>query len=339
MSAQPELPATASRPLRLGFLGLGWIGRKRLDAAAELPEIEVAALADVETQRVREVAERFPGAIAARDVAELLKCDVDGVVIATPNSCHAQQALECLERGIPVFCQKPLAISAAESKRVVAAAQSSDRLLGIDYCYRHVSGMHELRRCIAAGELGDILAVELTFHNAYGPDKPWCYERRLSGGGCLLDLGVHLIDLALWLQAAPAMELVSSNLFAQGQPVRGGEEAIEDLAFATFRQSSGAVIRLACSWNAHVGRGAVIEMRLLATKGGAHWRNIDGSFYDFQLDLTRGTSCERIGSAPDDWGARALSSWCRRLQHDRSFDPEALLILPGASLIDEVYRS
>jgi predicted dehydrogenase len=340
MSAQPELlrPQPARR-VRLGFLGLGWIGRKRLDAIGGAAGIEVAALADTVSDRARAAAQGYPDAVVARDIEGLLSCDLDGVVIATPNACHAQQTLACLDRGVAVFCQKPLATDGRTASDVIAAARAADRLLGVDFCYRHVQGMSELRRRLAGGELGQLLSIDLHFHNAYGPDKAWCHDRRLAGGGCVLDLGVHLLDLALWLQDAPAMQLVSAQLFERGRRVQGQDGGIEDLAIIELRQAGDAVVRLACSWNAHIGRGAAIALRLLGTNGGAYWRNIEGSFYDFHLDLTRGDAAQRLGAPPDDWSGRALSSWAERLRRDRSFDAEVELIGRGATVIDEIYRA
>jgi predicted dehydrogenase len=340
MSAQPELvPSQPARRVRLGFLGLGWIGRQRLDAVAGSAGIEVAALVDSASDRAQAAADRYPEAVVARDLEGLLSCGVDGVVIATPNACHAEQTLACLDRGVAVFCQKPLAIDGRTTADVIAAARAANRLLGVDFCYRHVQGMDELRRRLADGELGQLLSIDLQFHNAYGPDKAWCHDRRLSGGGCVLDLGVHLLDLALWLQNAPRMELVSSQLFERGRRVHGRDGAIEDVAIVELRQTDDAVVRLACSWNAHIGRGAAIGMRLLGTKGGAYWRNVDGSFYDFQLDLTRGDTSQQLATAPDDWGGRALAAWAERLQGDRSFDASIELTARGAALIDEIYRA
>ncbi|MGH8179258.1 MAG: Gfo/Idh/MocA family protein, partial [Steroidobacter sp.] len=245
MSAQPMLQADrAHEPLRLGFLGLGWIGRMRLDAIAAAAEVQIAAIADNDAGKLSAAASAYPDAHAGYDLNSLLDCDLDGVVIATPNGAHASQAVACLSRGLPVFCQKPLAITAHDVEQVIDVARSADRLLGIDFCYRHVQGMNDLRRRIQAGELGEILAIDLTFHNAYGPDKPWVYDRRLSGGGCLLDLGVHLIDLALWLQNGPALQLISSRLFARGAPVQIDQGEVEDMAFAEFRQSNDAVVRM-----------------------------------------------------------------------------------------------
>jgi predicted dehydrogenase len=340
MSAQPDFPCSRrAAPVRLGFLGLGWIGRKRLDAVAESALIEVVGLADAASDRATAAAERYPGAVVARDLEALLSCGVDGVVIATPNACHAEQALACLERGVPVFCQKPLATDAAATARVIAAARAADRLLAVDFCYRHVQGMRELRQRLAAGELGELLSIDLQFHNAYGPDKAWCRDRRLAGGGCMLDLGVHLLDLTLWLSNAERMQLASAQLFERGRRVQAGDRAIEDLAIVELRRSDDAIVRLACSWHAHIGRGAVIAMRLLGTKGGAYWRNIDGSFYDFALDVTHGDCSQRLGAPPDDWDGRALLSWAARLQGDSSFDASVELIERGATLIDALYHA
>ena len=328
----------ARETLRLGFLGLGWIGRKRLDAVAGASGVKIAALADSDGGRLSDAAAAYPDALPADDIEALLACDLDGVIIATPNAAHAAQATTCLSRGVPVFCQKPLGVTGAEAETVIEAARAADLLLGVDFSYRHVQGMNELRRRIVSGELGDILALDLVFHNAYGPDKPWVCERRLSGGGALLDLGVHLLDLALWLQSGSAPRLMSSRLFAHGKPLQHCDE-IEDMAYAELRQTNGAVVRIACSWHAHTGCDAVIGFELLGSRGGARWRNVGGSFYDFALDIFKGRTAERIASPPDEWGPRALGAWLHRLRSDRSFDAEAEVIAQSARLIDEVYAA
>jgi predicted dehydrogenase len=321
--------------LRLGFIGLGWIGRKRLDALALLPEVEVTMLADNNAERLDAAHRQHRTALAVTDLQELLHGDLDGVVIATPNGHHAEQALRCLSAGLAVFCQKPLATNARDAGRVIDAARTADRLLGVDFCYRHVQGMNELRRRIVSGQLGRICSVDLMFHNAYAPDKGWCFDRQLAGGGCLLDLGSHLIDLALWLQGNPPLTLTSRHLLAQGRS--SGAAQIEDLAFAEFQRPDGGVVRIACSWNTHIGRDAIIQASVTGSQAGAAWRNVDGSFYDFETEFFQGTARERLGGFPDDWGPRALAAWVRQLAHDRSFDPRCADYLRSAELIDAVY--
>jgi predicted dehydrogenase len=336
LAAAPAVHRIARRP-RVGFVGLGWIGRKRLDAVAT--EIEVAALADADPDRLYEASAAYSDAAASNDFEQMLSEDLDAVVIATPNGLHAPQAIACLEQDIAVFCQKPVATTLRDVEAIVSSARRRDRALGVDFCYRHVAGMHELRRRLLDGAIGEIVGIDLTFHNAYGPNQSWCRNRALAGGGCLMDLGVHLIDLALWLQGMPPMERVRSRLFSRGAPVEGHGHALEDLAYAEFIQANGAMVRLACSWHAHIGRPALIEVALTGTRGGALWNNVDGSFYDFDLQLFRGTNCERLGSHPDDWGPRSLQQWLAQLQIDAGFDEAAENYIRSAALIEEVYRA
>lgn len=334
MSAVPQ--ARTDR-VRLGFVGLGWIGRKRLDAIANDAAVDVAAVFDAVPEKLDDAAKAYPAAQRAASLDELLSAGVDGVVIATPNGAHAAQALRCLHRDTAVFCQKPLATTGREVHQIIDAARAADRLLGIDFCYRHVAGMSELERRIGAGALGEITSIELTFHNAYGPDKQWCFDKGVAGGGCLLDLGVHLLDLALWLQGAPRLDLVTAARFTQGRPAARGD--IEDQAYAELRQANGAVVRLACSWYAQIGCDAVIQARILGSKGGALWRNVGGSFYDFELSMCRGAQREALARGPDEWGPRALAAWAHRLAEDRRFDPAADEIACSADLIDAIYAA
>lgn len=335
MSAQPFVRSRGARAPRIGFVGLGWIGRKRLDAIATCADIKVTALFDADSSQLESAHAGYPQAVACDGLDALLEQDLDGVVIATPNASHVEQSLACLARGMAVFCQKPLALDERGARRVIEAAEVANRLVSVDYSYRHVRGMGELRERILAGELGEVLAIDLEFHNAYAPNQAWCFDRAHSGGGCLLDLGVHLIDLALWLQGSPRMRVMSRRLYAQGRAAR--HEDVEDLAFVELEQHNGALVRIGCSWNAQIGSDARIGMQIHGTRCGAVWRNIEGSFLDFELWLCRGNARELIGCSLDDWGAGALGAWIERLQRDKTFDASVFETLARARLIDEAY--
>lgn len=336
-AAPSAAAATGAVPLRVGFLGLGWIGRMRLDAVAALPGLEIAALADTSEQCLQQVQQQYSRARAVRELRELLALELDAVVIATPNACHAAQALACLAHGLPVFCQKPLGISALQTEQVVRAAQRADRLLAADFCYRHVQGMPELRQRLRDGELGSIEAIDLVFHNAYAPNGSWCFDRAQAGGGCLLDLGIHLLDLVQWLLGG-TLQLVSAARYADGRRLEAISNAVEDLAFCEYRHESGTLVRLACSWRADLGCAARIGADIHGARAGARWRNVNDSFMDFVVEMCRGTQCERLGGYPDDWAARAMIQWLRRLSSDRSFDPLAWELCSAARLIEEAYQ-
>ena len=151
---------------RLGFLGLGWIGQHRMLALREAEACRVAAIADPSPEVRERARELVPEAAVAASLEELLARDLDGIVIATPSALHAQQALAALERGLAVFCQKPLARTAAENAQIIEAARKADRLLGCDLSYRHTDAMRRIRNCVVEGELGSVYAVDLVFHNA-----------------------------------------------------------------------------------------------------------------------------------------------------------------------------
>ena len=317
---------------RLGFLGVGWIGRNRMEAALE--HATVTAIADPSAEMREAAGALVPGARRLASVAELLEEELDGVVIATPSALHAEQSIAFLERGVPVFCQKPLGRDREENRRVVECALERDLLLGVDLSYRHTRALVALRDLVTSGELGEVFAMELVFHNAYGPDKPWFRQRELAGGGCVMDLGIHLVDAALWMLDFPEVRSVRSRLFARGRTLEA--DGVEDFALATI-DLGATVASLACSWDLPAGRDAVIEIRAFGARGGAAVRNVNGSFYDFIAERYRGTSAEVLVSPPDAWGGRALLAWIERLRESPRFDPEARRIVDVAAVLDAIY--
>ncbi len=329
--------AQARKP-RLGFLGVGWIGRHRMQKLIESGVAEAAAIADVSEECLSEAHALAPEARVCRDLDGLLALDLDGIVIATPSAQHAEQSIRALEAGKAVFCQKPLGRTAAENRRVVAAAREANRLLGVDFSYRYVEGVQRMRETVAAGEIGQIYAARLVFHNAYGPDKDWFYQRHLAGGGCVMDLGIHLVDLGLWMQDFPLIEQVSGRCFAQGAPLVADSDHVEDYAVARLDLAGGGTIELACSWNLDAGRDAVIEASFYGSEGALELKNVDGSFFDFEAFRYRGTSAERLVEPPDDWGGRALVAWAQQLANDRRFSPAVTEVVAVAEAIDEIYR-
>ena len=326
----------SDRP-RVGFLGVGWIGRHRMEAMVGTGAIEVAAVADPSDEMRAAAIAIAPDAAPVDTLEELLSQDLDGLVIASPSALHAEQSIRALEAGVAVFCQKPLGRTEAEVRAVVEAARAADRLLGVDLSYRFTSGMQRIRELLRAGELGVPFAADLTFHNAYGPDKPWFYDPALSGGGCVIDLGVHLVDLALWALDWPEVADVQSHLLAGGAPLRDPAEQVEDYAVATIRLASGAVLRLACSWRLPAGQEAVIGTEFYGTAGAAALRNVGGSFYAFDAVRMRGTATEPLAEREDDWGGRAAADWARRLAAGERFDPQAERLGDVARVLDQIY--
>lgn len=326
-----------ARPLRLGFAGVGWIGRHRMTALLQGGHTVATALCDIAPEALEIACREADGAESLASFDALIERDLDGIVIATPSALHAGQTEAALERGIPVFCQKPLARSAAETQAVLAAAARADRLLGVDLSYRYTLGMQAVRDLIQRGELGVVYAADLVFHNGFGPDKAWFYDPELSGGGCLMDLGVHLVDLALWTLGFPRVAEVRGALYASGTLLEPGAPSVEDYATAELRLATDTTVRVAVSWNSFVGTDAVIAAEFHGTRGGASFRNVNGSFYDFEALHFTGTQSRTLASPPDDWGGRAALAWADRLRLDPSYDPEIEHVLATAAVLDAVY--
>jgi predicted dehydrogenase len=322
----------------LAFLGTGWIGLNRMSALLREDICNPVAIIEPDEKNAKKAIAIAPEALIIRTIDELTDSKPDGIVIATPSALHADQCIAALENGIAVFCQKPLARTAEECYKVISAAYKADRLLGVDLSYRYTDGMQKIKE-LSHNELGDIFAVDLVFNNAYGPDKAWFYDPKLSGGGCMIDLGVHMIDLALWILNFPLIRNVSSVLVSKGRLLEESDpDTTEDYVSAQLETVHGTVIRLVCSWNLSAGQDAEIRASFYGTKASALFYNINGSFYDFEAALCKGTSRRIISSPPDDWAGRALIDWTRKLQTSNLFNNSSFQYFKSAEIIDRIYK-
>jgi predicted dehydrogenase len=334
--AAPTVRPTASIP-RLGFAGVGWIGRNRLEALAQSAAVEILAVTDPDESCLGACREMAPTAQTLDSFEELLAQDLDAIVIATPSALHAGQCIAAFNRGLAVFCQKPLGRNAAEVRSVVEAARRADRLLGVGLSYRWTRAASLARNAVRADRIGRVFHAELIFHNAYGPGKPWFYDRRLAGGGCVIDLGVHLVDLALWTLGFPQILETRSHLYNKGVLLRKNSAVVEDFAAAQLLTEDHADLSLQCSWNLHAGCDAVIAARFYGERGAVLVENVNGSFYDFRARLCQGTKSLILAEPPDPWSGRAAVEWARKLHQNRRFDPEAEEHIVVAEVLDDIY--
>lgn len=332
-----EATATTRVRPRLGFVGVGWIGLNRMRDLVRDDCAEAAVLADPNPDALSNAFDVAPAAKTCDDLEAVLRSEVDGIVLATPSGMHAEQAIRALEAGKHVFCQKPLGRTARETADVVETARRNDRLLGVDFCYRYTRGMQVARDAIRSGKIGDVYAADLTFHNAYGPEKSWAMDPSLSGGGCIIDLGIHLIDLLLWTLEGADVTEASGVLYRDGVRLRLPTRKVENYGMATVGLSNGATARLACSWRFSPGRDAAIQAAFYGTDGSIMFENVDGSFYDFRVEHRRGSDRELLVEPPDEWGSRAAAAWAERLAENGRFDPQINSAVEVAEVIDMIY--
>lgn len=318
---------------RIGFVGTGWIGRHRMEAMIATGAIEAAWICEPDAECAAQALAAAPGARLVPSFEALLAERPDGVVIATPSALHAAQSIRALEAGAHVFCQKPLGRDCGEVDAVLAAAGRAGRSISVDFSYRHTAAFRAVQELVEQGALGRIYAVEAVFHNGYGPGKPWFHDPALAGGGCLIDLGVHLVDMIGLLTGNRPLLDVTAQLLRDGERPMPG--TVENYAAARLAFEDGVIGDVRCSWNAHVGSDCEIRVRVHGTEGGAEIANIGGSFFDLAAWHDRGTARSQIAAPPDDWGGRAAAAWAEGLAGIET-DPT---IRFSAEICDAIYRA
>lgn len=275
------MQVTSTPPLRVGVVGLGWAGDVHIKAYQQLANVEVAAIADVSAERLTQIGETYSVPHRYTAYGELLqRDDLDAVSVCTPNQFHAPVAIAALQGGKHVLCEKPLARSTAEGVAMVRAAREAGRVLQVAFNHRARGDIAVLKRHIEAGELGTIYHAKASWmrRNNIPVRGGWFMNRELAGGGPLIDLGVHTLDMALYLLGEPEVLSVSAATYAKlGPRGRGGARnqpvpqpyEVEDLATAFVRMVDGATLLLEASWAVYGGMGDDYGVTLYGTEGGA----------------------------------------------------------------------
>ena len=307
---------------RLGFAGVGWLGESLLKELPRFPALELVAVQDTNLDLAAQVAERYASPWYGAGYAELLALPtVDAVVICTPNALHASQAQAALRAGKDVLVQKPLATTCADAQATVDLASRLGRVLFVDYSYRFLDTLQALAATLAT--LGPARRARAVFHNIYGPGKAWFFDPDLSGGGALVDLGVHLLDLGLWLLQPERLSLDGAELsWEQGH-------AVEDAARLRLRLDQ-VPFELDVSWNAPRPLTEIV-FEVQAERSIARWENVDGSFFRFRALREAEVLLDRETSLREDT-LRAFSA----ALVDRS---QPTIDLRVYALLDAAYRS
>jgi predicted dehydrogenase len=323
------------RPLRVGFSGVGKSGRQVLDWALASGLSHVVALSDVDSN-VAEVTSVYTGVSVLDNFEQLLESGLDGVVIGSAVDRKTERVMKALASGIPVFCEHPLGRSAAETEAVVTVARRSDRLLAVDFPYRLTEGMLQIRDLIRSGEMGEVYAIEASFHKAHGPMGEDDCSREEIGGGCLSDLGCHLVDLALWSLDFPEV-LSAHGSLSDGVWGRMGER-VENYASGFIRLRGETTLQLACSWGGHVGGEAELRLQFFAQRGAATFYNIGASLAEFKAERVHADqSREPLAVPPDSWRSRGFEDWLHSLNRSYRFDPEICHLMKVAGTVDRLY--
>lgn len=272
------------KKLRVGVIGLG-MGRGHVMGFQRHPQAEVVALADLNPERLARVGDEFKVPGRYTDALEMLKKEkLDIVSVATPNCLHKPLTLAALEAGCHVLCEKPMAMNTAEADDMLAAAKTAGKRLMINFSFRFNPMSQALKSEVDSGALGDIYFGRTIWLRRRGMPGfgGWFGQKNLSGGGPLIDLGVHRLDLALWLMNYPTPVWVMGSTYdpiaAEEAKRQGKAFDCEDFAVGLIKFANGATLEVEASWAAHIQERELIETRLLGTKGGLLQRNLAEGF-------------------------------------------------------------
>jgi len=265
--------------LKVGVVGTGGIFKAaHLPGWLSHPEIEIVAFCDAFRASAEAAAKDFPGTKVYEDYRELIADpSIDIVGISTPNLYHSEIAIAALRSGKHVFCEKPDAINPAEAQKMADAAAASGKLLMTMRNNRFSAEAQFVKRLIEQGKLGELYTGRCGWLRRRGiPGRGgWFTTKKLSGGGPLIDLGVHMIDLAMWLSGNPKPVAVTGatyRKFADRPDATGkvpeGTFDVEDLAAGFIRFDNGASLQIEFSWASNVEE----EQKYL------EWRGTEGGF-------------------------------------------------------------
>jgi len=277
--------AKKKRALHVGVIGLG-IGRWHASNFDESRRCKLVAVCD-QNERLRTITCDKHGLPAdsgygdyRRMFADAKRTGLEAVSIALPNKLHAPVTVAAMKAGLHVLCEKPMSTSAAGARRMIEAAKAARKTLMINFSSRFEWESWAIKRAIEAGKIGDIYFARSIWHRRRGVPigSQWFTTKSMSGGGPIIDLGVHRLDLAMWLMGNPKPVTVSASTFAVFGPdiakKQGKTYDVEDLGCALIRFDNGATLILEASWAANIQMADEIATHLYGDKGGMVYRNL-----------------------------------------------------------------
>ncbi|MGZ9583539.1 Gfo/Idh/MocA family protein [Paenibacillus marinisediminis] len=291
------------RKLKVGVIGAGSISQSHLDSYARNPEVELIAVCDLNEQRAKDKAEKYGAKLVYTDYHELLaNPDVEAVSICTWNNSHASISIDAIKAGKHVLVEKPMCRTVEEALAMQEAVRASDKTLQVGYVRRHAMNARVLRKFIDNGDLGEIYFAKASCLRKIGNPGGWFSDIERSGGGPLIDLGVHVIDICWYMMGKPKVVSVSGNAYNKlgnrknienysiykAADYDADHNTVEDLANAIIRFENGASLMVDVSFSLHAKQDE-IAVKLYGDKGGAELEPellIVGEKYNTILNMT-----------------------------------------------------
>ena len=310
------------RKIKLGVIGSGFIGRVHLNQFKSIENVELAGLTDLNSDMANKTAKEFKVQEVFESAQSMIDSPkIDALVIGVPNKHHAALAVRALQTGKHVLLEKPMAINGLEAKQIVEAQRATGNILMIAHQMRWQWLSLHAKQQVENGALGKIYNAKAGMwrKKAIPGWGSWFTRKSESGGGPLIDIGVHVLDLALWLLGNPRPVAVFGSTYAEfgplkkaigkwGTPQWGGYFDVEDLATAMIRMADGSTLTLEVSWAAHTDSDNRHFIHLMGSQGGLSLYSdrikLTGQQFDTAFDIdvsppTPGTATPGTAQATD----------------------------------------
>jgi len=261
-----------AKPVKIGVIGLGWPGNEHLKGYAAVPNATVVALCDLKADLLAQKAAEFGVKRTFVNYRQMLRqADIDAIDVCLPNDLHARVTVAALQAGKHVLCEKPPARNSREAQKMADQAQKSGKTLMYAVCLRFASSAQYVKAHIQAGDFGDVYWGRTVYHRRRGipaGSDGWFTLKARSGGGALIDIGVHALDCAWWLMGCPRPVAVSGAVYAKfAHTAPAGVKCnVEDSAFAMIKFANDATLILETSWALNQRGGSILQLG--GTKGG-----------------------------------------------------------------------
>lgn len=350
--------------LNIGIVGCGWIVEfAHLPALLKNEGVCVKAVFDTDPDRARYIAEKASAAYVFNKFEDFLDCGLDGIIIATPNATHAPYTLEALRRRIGVLCEKPVALKSSEVDEIIKVCKEKRVVYVPGFVNRSRTDIRKMYSVIRDGKIGDIRLVSAGWLRKNGVPRPgtWFTNRRLSGGGVLVDLGSHVIDICLMLlgnKKLKSAELFTS-CFDQTDPdclgaaewfKRGGnaqfEIDVEKTAIISAHYEDETDLSVKLSWEAPIeadctyfrvcGTSGVLELKtLFGFSSDRMWKedtlkiSSDGQEEVLHFDMSVNKATEAF--------ERMISDFCSSLRCGKSLNADCFDALKTVDFIERMY--
>ncbi|MDG0810084.1 Gfo/Idh/MocA family protein [Cohnella rhizosphaerae] len=288
-----------SNKVRIGLIGAGNIGNVHLQEFGKLAELcEIVAITDTYLPLAEARAQQYGiESVAPTPQALIERLDIDAVIVAVPNQSHASLTISALEHGKHVLVEKPMGLDSAAAKDIVRAQQKSGKTVMVAHQMRWEWLPQLVKSQIDRGELGHIYTAKTGWYRRKGIPGwgTWFTQHGQSGGGPLIDIGVHMLDLAFYLMGEPKPVSVYGSTYAEfgprkkgigswGKPDWNGIYDVEDLATAIIKMEDGSSLTLEVSWAVHMDTDSTPFVHLMGSEGGAFLKGNEGKFLTERFD-------------------------------------------------------